>query len=176
MLSLEMRLWQNPGAVSCALIKHSGAFVAPSSLLFSQKLKERAAAKLQQSCQLDRNSPYISVTRQRGALFLTRQRLGGCRTLPVLASVPIEDPWFQIFSRVVLSVVHLPECSCKDRRAQLANHLQLGWKKDKIRFRAMQLVADSSQAHNQLALFSLLILPLLLPPPPFRAKVNIQNT
>jgi hypothetical protein len=62
----RMGLWQNHGAISCALIKHSSFFVVPSSLLFSQKLKEQAATKLQKSCQLDKKSQYISVTRQQG--------------------------------------------------------------------------------------------------------------
>lgn len=166
MLSLEARPWQNRGAVSCALIKHSSFFVAPSSLLFSQKLQEQAAAKLQQSCQLDKNSPYISVTQQQGPSSSQAGGWGADELFLCLASVPREDPWFKIFPGVFV-LVSLPECFRKDRWAQLARRWQLGWKKDKIKFQAMQLVAESPQAHNQVALFFLPI-PSPTPAPPYQ--------
>ena len=70
-----MRLWQNHGAVSYALIKHSSFFVA-LALCCSHRNSEQAAAKLQQSCQPDRKSQYISVTRQQGPSSSQARDLG----------------------------------------------------------------------------------------------------
>lgn len=41
MLSLEMKLWQKHGPVSCTLIKQSSFIVVPRSLLFSQNSKSK---------------------------------------------------------------------------------------------------------------------------------------
>lgn len=121
-MSLEMRLWQKYGAVSCALIKHSSFIVAPSSLLFSQKLKEQVTTKLQQSCQLDKNSQYISVTRQQGTSFSQARSWGAVETFSFQSLCPrrtlgpesfLEQLWF-IFLCVYSKTGGLNLCStCK---------------------------------------------------------------
>lgn len=150
-----MRLWQYHSADSDALIKHSSFFVAPSSLLFSQKFEEQAAAKLQPSCQPDRKSQYLGVTGQRGAIFLINPSHFRLCTQ--------RGPLSQSLSLNI--VAYLPVRLCKDRRAQFGYHLQLGWKKDKIKSLAMQRFEESSEAYSQLAFpFLPSFLSSLLPP------------
>lgn len=100
-----MKRWQKPGPVSCTLIKQSSFIVVPRSPLFSQKLKEQAAAKLQPSCQLDK-SQFISVTRQQGPSS-SQARGGGAVETCSWHSLCQRGP----LARVIPSaVVYLPVC------------------------------------------------------------------
>ena len=176
-----MRLWQNHGAVSCALIKHSSFFVAPSSLLFSQKLREQAAAKLQQSCQLDKNSPYISVTRQQGPS--SSQDRGWGAVEPFLFQHLCPERTLGSESLLEQSFIFLSVYAKTGGCNSYTTYNQAG-KRTKSNFRLCSwfqnllksiisyLSSPSAFLHSSSALFP----PLPPPRPLFRAKVKIQNT
>lgn len=129
-LSLEMKLWQKHGAVSCALIKHSGFIVAPSSPLFSKKPREGAAAKRQPSCQLDRRSQCISATRQRQPS--SSQAGGGGSSWDFLRveSAP-ERNLGQSRSYRSCSLFY---CVCMRRWVQPVRSFQWGWERTQSNF------------------------------------------
>lgn len=159
MLSLEMKLRQKHGPVSCTLIKQSSFIVAPRSLLFSQKLKEQAAAKLQPSCQLDK-SQFISVTRQQGPSS-SQARGGRAVETCSLQSLCQRGP----LARVIPSaVVYLPVYLCKHRSAQLVHHLHFAWKKEQNQI--LGYVADCriSFSPQLTTLLPSLLSSFLLPP------------
>ena len=136
MLSLEMKLWQKHGAVSCALIKHSSFIVAPSSLLFSQKLRERAAAKLQPSCQLDKKSQYVSVTRQQKPSSSQAGGGGATETFSFQSLCGTGSPGPE-------SVLQLFVFLCVSSQvAQLVHHFQSGWERTKSTFQLLTWLQD----------------------------------